>query len=120
MNWYKKAKNQIVQAYHGLPKPFDKFDPQFSDQGVFWFSDDINEIKNETSGAVSNKYIAHVELFVNKTAGWEEYDNKYLQQIDDDGFDSIHIDHNWIIFDSNRITIKNWYKKTENGNYKLV
>lgn len=120
MNWYKKAQSQTIQAYHGSSGLFDKFDSQYSAQGVFWFSDDINEIKSESSGAVSNKYIAHVELLVDNTAGWEEYEKKYLQQINDDGFDSIHLDKNWIIFDSNRITIKSWYKKTEDGNYELV
>lgn len=110
MKIYKISSNIIV-AYHGSSTTFKKFDAKFSAQGVFWFTEDIDSIKNQTSGANSNRYIAKVELIVDKTAGWEEYEKKYLEQIRAD-FDSVKLDDDWIIFDPNRIEIKEWYKST--------
>ena len=36
-----ESAEQTIQAYHGTNKPFETFDRNFSAQGVFWFSDDI-------------------------------------------------------------------------------
>ena len=109
---------RVVQAYHGSPILFDKFDIDSSAQGVLWFSEDFSIIKNEESGAVSNNYIYVVDLNVQKTAGWEEYDKSYLQQLADEGFDSIKLDNDWAIFDPNRVTIKNIFKRMDNGDYE--
>jgi hypothetical protein len=99
-----KISSTTITAYHGTDKPFKKWNHKFSTQGIFWFTENIEEIINETSGASSNKYILKCELTVEKTAGWEEYDKYYLQQIKHH-FDSIKLDSNWIIFDPNRIKI---------------
>ena len=120
MNWYKKAGNSIVSAYHGTNKLFSSFDRQYAAQGVFWFSTDIDKIKGETSGANSNKYIYSVDLAVENTAGWKEYEDLFLQQIEDKGFDSVKLGDDWIIFDSNRITVKEIYEKQKDGSYELV
>ena len=99
-----------VKAYHGSNVPIKKFDREFSAQGVFWFSEDKDSILNGKSGAVSNNYLIEVTLTVNKTAGWEEYDKLMLKQIEDDGYDSIHLDDDWIVFDSKNIRIDNVIK----------
>jgi hypothetical protein len=46
-----------------------------------------------------------VELSVGKVAGWSEYDELYLQQIQEQGFDSIYLDGNWVIFDPNNVMV---------------
>jgi hypothetical protein len=97
-----------IRAYHGSSEMFGEFDHEHSAMGIFWFTEDIEDIKNGTSGAVSNKYIATVELSVKNTAGWEEYESKMLQQIEEMGFDSIKLDDTWVIFDSDRIKIIDW------------
>lgn len=119
MNWYKIATGSI-SAYHGSNKIFDSFDRNHAAQGVFWFSTDLNKIKDGLSGANSTKYIYSVELFVKNPAGWKEYDKLFLQQIEDLGFDSIRLDDDWIVFDSKNIKIKEIYKRKENGSYELV
>lgn len=116
----KIAKNSIISAYHGTNKIFNSFDRQQTAQGVFWFSTDIEKIKGGTSGANSSEYIYVVDLVVEKTAGWKEYEKMYLQQIEDNGFDSINLDDDWVIFDPNRITIKKTYKRQKDGSYELV
>jgi len=123
MKIYRISQNiseKTIRAFHGTNKPFDKFDRNFSAQGVFWFSEDIELIKNEESGAVSSKYIASVDLRVNNVAGWDDYDRKFLDQIEQEGFDSVKLDQYWIIFDSNRIKINEWYKRQEDGSYKVI
>ncbi len=106
---YRKA-STTIKAYHGSNKTFNRFNSKYSAQGVFWFTEDINKIKEGTSGAASSKYIAEVELTVDKTAGWDEYEKLCLFQIENDGFDSIKLDDDWIIFDNNRIKILRWIK----------
>jgi len=94
-----------IKAYHGSPVPITKFDKNFSAQGVFWFSEDKEKILKGESGASSVKYIIEVILKVNKTAGWDEYDKLGLGQIEDMGYDSIHLDDDWVIFKNKNIKI---------------
>lgn len=94
-----------VIAYHGTNKKFKGFDKEYAPQGVFWFSDDKDKILKGESGAVSSKYILTVELTVNKTAGWEEYDKLFLSEIKQKGYDSIKLDDDWVIFDTKNIKI---------------
>ena len=96
---------EILTVYHGSNKPIQKFDKQYSAQGVFWFSEDKEKIQRGESGAVSSKYIITAEITVNKTAGWEEYDKFFLQELKHQGYDSIHLDDDWVVFDSKNIKV---------------
>lgn len=88
-----------IRVYHGSNIPIRRFSPKFSAQGVLWFSEDKDKILRGESGAVSSKYIMTVDLTVNKTAGWAEYGPLLLAQIQQQGYDSIKLDENWVIFD---------------------
>jgi len=46
-----------------------------------------------------------VELTVDKSAGWDEYNKLYLQQIADEGYDSIKLDDDWVMFEPRRIKV---------------
>lgn len=100
-----KEEKRVVTAYHGSKVPIENFSRDYGAQGVIWFSEDKDIILRGESGAVSSKYIMKVELTVDKTAGWDEYDKLYLQQIEDEGFDSLHLDENWVMFDPKRIKV---------------
>jgi hypothetical protein len=118
INWYKIAQSEIpnngierkIIAYHGTRQPFESFDIQHAPMGVFWFSENIESIKDESAGALSNKYIATVELKVEKTAGREDYEKYFLQQLEDMGYDSINLEEDWVVFDTDRIRILDWYE----------
>lgn len=99
------ADKEVVTAYHGSNVPIHVFDPSMGAQGVMWFHEDKDKILNGESGAISSKYIMEVELSVGRTAGWGEYDKLYLQQIQEQGFDSIYLDGNWVIFDPNNVMV---------------
>lgn len=128
-NWrsFNEEGNTVV-AYHGSNVPIKKFSRDFGAQGVIWFSEDKDKILQGESGACSSKYIMKVELATDKTAGWDEYDKLYLKQIEDEGFDSIKLDENWVVFDPKRIKVIDVEEPTcnlnESGNtrqgYKIV
>jgi hypothetical protein len=111
----KVAESKTIQVFHGSRQPFDKFDLNQTAQGIIWFTEDINNIINELSGALSNKYILRAEITVSNPAGWEEYDKLFLDQIRQQGFDSIKLDDNWVIFDPDQVRFIQWYKRTPNG-----
>jgi hypothetical protein len=100
-----KPSSRVVTAYHGSDVPIRRFDPSYSAQGVFWFSEDKDKILRGESGAVSAKHLIEVHLRVNKTAGWNAYDRYSLAELENLGYDSIHLDDDWVIFDPARITI---------------
>lgn len=94
-----------VVAYHGSPVPIRKFDRNFSAQGVFWFSEDEDKILRGDSGASRVKYMITVELNIKKAAGWKEYEKLGLGQIDQEGYNSIKLDDDWVMFDNKDIKI---------------
>lgn len=100
-----------IIAYHGSNTLIKKFDKKFSAQGVFWFSENKDKIIRGESGAVSSKYIVTAELKVNKIAGWDEYEPLSLNEIYNRGFDSIHLDDDWILFNAKNIKILNIEEK---------
>jgi hypothetical protein len=100
-----KEKSKAVTAYHGSNVPIKKFSREHGAQGVMWFSEDKDKIIRGESGALSSKYIMKVQLNVENTAGWEDYEKKYLKQIEDEGFDSIKLDDDWIIFEPSRVKV---------------
>ena len=102
MNMFESKK---ITAYHGGPVAIKKFDNKRSAGGVFWFSTNKDAILNGEVGVDLPKYIMEVVLTVSKTAGWDEYDKLVLDQIQQEGFDSIKLDDDWIIFDSKNIKV---------------
>jgi hypothetical protein len=100
-----KPSPRVITAYHGSDAPIRRFDPSYSAQGVFWFSEDKDKILGGESGAVSAKHLIKVLLRVDKTAGWDEYDRYSLAELENLGYDSIHLDDDWVIFDPSRIRI---------------
>ena len=94
-----------VIAYHGSSGPISKFSRDFGAQGVMWFTEDKDKILRGESGALSSKYIMKVELAVGRAAGWDEYEPLSLRQIEEMGFDSIHLDDDWVVFDPKRVNI---------------
>ena len=101
---YLTESNMLI-LYHGSNTPIKKFNKNFSSQGVFWFSEDKDKILRGESGAVSSKYLITAEVTVNKTAGWEEYDKYFLQELKQKGYDSINLDDDWVVFDSKNIKV---------------
>lgn len=99
------SESKKIIAYHGSNVPIKKFNRDFSAQGVFWFSEDKDKILKGESGAASSKYVMTVELNVNKTAGWPEYERYGLGELQDLKYDSVLLDDDWIVFDAKNIKV---------------
>ena len=119
-NWrgFLKEDKRVVTAYHGSNVPIKNFSRDHGAQGVMWFSEDRDKIIRGESGALSSKYIMKVELNVDRTTGWEDYDKKFLKQIEDEGYDSIQLDDDWIVFDPARVKVVGIENRLNEGNYQ--
>ena len=92
-------------VYHGTKKRFNKFLSKYSNQGVFWFSSNKDKILSGDAGAASRDVLIEVFLNAKKIAGWEEYENLGLGQIEDRGFESIKLDDDYVIFEPKNIKL---------------
>ena len=106
MNWYKTAQ-EIVTAYHSSDVNFNKFDLSKTSQNILWFTTDKNKLLSKESGADGHGIIYTVQLTVNKIAGWDEYSRMGIWELKRDGFDSIKLDDDYVIFDPKQIKILN-------------
>jgi tRNA nucleotidyltransferase/poly(A) polymerase len=100
-------KQEKVIAYHGGPVPIRKFDPKMGAMGTMWFTEDKDKIIRGESGAASRKYIMTVEITPKKTAGWEEYDKLLLFQLKQDGYNTIKLDDDWVVFNAKDVKVIN-------------
>lgn len=100
-----EVSSKKIIAYHGSYTIIKRFDKKFSPQGVFWFTENKDDIKSGNAGALSTKHIMTVELTVKNVAGRTEYELLSLHEIKRRGFDSIKLGNIWAIFDSKNIKI---------------
>jgi len=103
-----------IKAYHGTNTDFNIF-KSFIGSSI-WFSEDRDKIEKGNSGASGFKKIISVFLNVTKTAGWEEYEKLGTGQIIQQGFDSIKLDDDWVIFSPNQIKLADTIIKNNSGN----
>lgn len=85
-------KNSILtentyKVFHGTNEKFDRFDFKKATQGIVWFTDNPDSIKNQEHGGMGNKIIMTRYITLNNPAGWDEYDKYGLQQLEDRGYD---------------------------------
>lgn len=80
---------QTYKVYHGTNQQFDRFDFSKATQGIVWFTDSIDSIKNQEHGGNGNKFIMTRYITINKPAGWEEYEKYGLGQLEDMGYDGV-------------------------------
>ena len=80
------------KVYHGTNHEFDRFDMSKSAQGIIWFTDSIDSIKNGEHGA-GNKYILTRYITLNNPAGWPEYEKYSLGELDHMGYDGVILPH---------------------------
>jgi hypothetical protein len=106
------------KVYHGTNQKFKNFNFKNSTQGIVWFTDDIDSIKNQEHGGQGNKIIMTRFITINNPAGWEEYEKYGLQQLHDMGYDGVILPQNnktdYFVFNSKNISAKNPRTLTNN------
>lgn len=80
-------KNLVV--YHGTNEKFEKFDFDKTAEGVIWFTDSIESIKNGTHGGDGSKYILTRKITLNNPAGWDEYEKMSIGELIGAGYDGV-------------------------------
>jgi hypothetical protein len=73
-----------VTVYHGTDTKFTDFSLDHAWDG-FWFTDDIDALKNGEVGAAGTKYIMKRKITLHNPAGWDEYDKYSVGELPDDG-----------------------------------
>jgi hypothetical protein len=115
-----KTASEEKTVYHGTSIPLNRFSLKNTAQGILWFSEDRGKIEKGESGAQSAEYIVTAKIKVNKTAGWPEYEKLLLAQIKSMGYDSIHLDDDWVIFDPKNARVVKVEEKQPGGGYKDI
>jgi hypothetical protein len=77
-----------VKAYHSTDDKFEDFSLDYVWDG-FWFTDNINALKNKEVGASGGKYIMTRYITLNNPAGWNEYDKYSVGELIDQGYDGV-------------------------------
>ena len=84
----------VYKVYHGTNNKFKKFDFNKATQGIIWFTDSIDSIKNQEHGGLGNQIIMTRYITINNPAGWDEYEKYGLQQLEDMGYDGVILPQN--------------------------
>lgn len=92
-----------VKAYHGTNKRFRIMKPAFGN--ALWFSTDQTKIQAGESGASGTTKTITVYLRMNKTAGWDEYDKLTEGQLISQGFDSVKLDDDYVVFHPEQVKL---------------
>ncbi len=106
----KLLRENVYKVYHGTNKVFKKFDIKNSTQGIVWFTDSIDSIKNQEHGGLGNQIIMTRYITINNPAGWNEYEKYGLQQLEDMGYDGVILPQNgktdYFVFSNKNISSK--------------
>jgi hypothetical protein len=82
-----EGKPQVV--YHGTDKPFTKVNMKKGAQGVFWVTSNKQAIEDGAIGAAGTGTIMSLYANIKNPAGWKEYDQLSLDEIEHRGFDGV-------------------------------
>jgi len=77
------------KVYHGTNEKFSNFDFKRATQGIVWFTDSIDSIRNQEHGGQGSKYIMTRYITINKPADWDEYEKYGLGQLQSMGYDGV-------------------------------
>lgn len=98
-----------LKVYHGAHEKFNKISFAKSYQGILWFTDSIESIKDGSAGGGS-KYILTRYITLNNPAGWDEYEKLGIGQLKDRGYDGVILPDggksNYIVFYPKSISAK--------------
>jgi hypothetical protein len=79
----------VYKVYHGTNQKFSKFNFKNATQGIVWFTDSIDSIKQGEHGGAGNSIIMTRYITLNKPAGWAEYEKYGLGQLQSMGYDGV-------------------------------
>lgn len=78
---------QELTVYHGTNADFSQFNFDSAAQKIIWFASNRDEILRGDSGAQGTKNLLTLKVRLNKPAGWKEYDQLGLDELQGRGYD---------------------------------
>lgn len=97
-----KINENTYTVYHTTNNDFDDFDFNKTAQGVVWFTDSLDSIKNQETGANGFGKILKRKITLNNPAGWDLYDKYSLGELVNMGYDGVILPdnsgNNFIVF----------------------
>jgi hypothetical protein len=100
----------VYKVYHGTNEKFSQFSLNRSTQGIIWFTDSIDSIKNNEHGGQGSKYIMTRYITINNPAGWNEYEKYGLGQLRGMGYDGVILPQDgktdYFVFSTKNISAK--------------
>ena len=88
-------------VYHATADKFTEFDTNKTQDSLFWFTSDKDNIAD--AGAAATNIIMPVFLDIKKIAGWDEYDSLTTDQLINAKFNGVELDNDYIVFNSNQV-----------------
>lgn len=90
--WFGKSKTidekgKPVVVYHGTDKAFTRVKPEKGAQSIFWVTSDKSSIINQEAGAAGRGKIMDLYATIKNPAGWKEYDQLTLDELEQRGYD---------------------------------
>lgn len=88
--WKDLKEEQIknLKVYHSTDNKFEDFSLDYAWDG-FWFTNNIEALKNKQAGASGGKYIMTRYITLNNPAGWNEYDKYSIGELIKQGYDGV-------------------------------
>jgi hypothetical protein len=112
-NWFGDSKivdgeGKPVVMYHGTDKNFTTVNMKKGAQNVFWVTSNKAAIEKGEIGAAGNGKIIDMYAAIKNPAGWKEYDQLSLDEIESRGYDGVVLPNNdgtfeAIIFHPNQV-----------------
>lgn len=102
-------------CYHTSNKKFTKFNYKLSYDGAIWFTENIQKIINNETGAGKTGVVYEVFLDIKKMGDWDDYD-KGIAELLRDKFNGSKMDDDYIVFESNQIKLADGTNTTFDGN----
>jgi hypothetical protein len=95
--------------YHISNNQFQQFDAEFLAQGVVYFAKSRDDLLSGGHGADAN-FTKPVYLYTCTTgarhpAGYDEFDRYSIDELESQGYDSLDLDEDFVVFDPEKIEI---------------
>lgn len=85
---FESASVKRLKVYHSTDSKFDQFSLDYAWDG-FWFTDNINALRDRSVGASGGKYIMTRYITLKNPAGWDEYEKYSVGELIDKGYDGV-------------------------------
>ena len=108
------SNGEPLVCYHTSDKKFTKFNYKLSYDGAIWFTENIQKIIDNETGAGKTGVVYEVFLDIKKMGDWDDYD-KGIDELLRDKFNGAKMDDDYIVFEPEQIKLADGTNTTFDG-----